>query len=98
MIVTGKQGINDLMKIKVRDFHWKGQKEDAEPTTGFIAQELYETFPKKNYARRGGDDPNRSPWSITPINLIPLAIKSIQDQQKIIEDLQAEIKELKSKL
>jgi len=93
-----EQGINDLLKMRVRDFHWKNQKENREPSTGFIAQELYEHFPQKGYVRKGGDDPNTAPWGITLKDMIPLIVKSIQDQQKMIEDLQAEIKELKSKL
>ena len=81
-------GISDLMRIKVRDFKWNDSIDSKTKTTGFIAQEMYEVFPSA--ARKGGADPKRNPWQIAPTELIPLMVKSTQDQQKQIERLQTE--------
>ncbi|GLR16909.1 hypothetical protein GCM10007940_15240 [Portibacter lacus] len=89
-------GIETLMNINVRDYKWKNGNEDAIPTTGFIAQELYEIYPIA--AKKGGEDETVDPWQIAPKQLIPLMVKSIQDQQHTIETLREENNVLSARL
>lgn len=97
-ITSSKRGINDLMKIKVRDFNWKSNPTSSK-SMGFIAQEVFEDSPRElHLASPGGDNPKSTPWSISQQNFVPLLVKSIQDQQKMIEELQEEIKSLKNKI
>ena len=93
-----KRGINDLLKVKVRDFNWKWNPNST--TTGFIAQELYKVSPHLATRGTGSNNPEdvmMSPWSARPLELIPILVKSIQDQQKMIDELKQEVNLLKNK-
>ena len=87
--------IDDLMKIKVRDYWFTNQSGShrTHKQTGFIAQELQEVYPQ---AARGDEygDPKTNPMTVAPERLIPLLIKSVQDQQETIDNLSKRIKEL----
>jgi hypothetical protein len=89
-IVNTHFGINDLIKIQVRDYVYKA---DASKTmvTGFIAQELYEIFPNAVTKPAKEDDM----WSVDYGKVTPLLVKAIQDQQATIEAQQKQIDELK---
>ena len=63
---------------------------------GFIAQELQEVFPLAAFGDEYGDI-NEEPMTVAPDRLIPLAIKSIQDQQKTIEMLMKRIEKLEKR-
>ncbi|MFZ4582781.1 MAG: tail fiber domain-containing protein, partial [Paludibacter sp.] len=82
-IVNTHFGINDLMKIQVRDYVYKA---DTSKTlvTGFIAQELYEIFP--NAVTKPANDDKM--WSVDYGNVTPLLVKAIQEQQSTIVSLQ----------
>ena len=84
-------GINDLMKIQVRDYVYKA---DASKTmvTGFIAQELYEIFPNAVTKPANAEDM----WSVDYGKVTPLLVKAIQEQQATIEAQQKQINELKA--
>ena len=90
--------LDDLMKIKVRDFHYKSTPKDRreEKFTGFIAQELQEVYPQAAFGDEYGDI-KKNPMTVAPDKLIPLMIKSIQDQQGIIDKLTKRIEQLESK-
>jgi len=97
------------MQIKTRSFTYKRTKEFE--TMGFpmgtqfgvIAQELEEVFP--NLVVNGshpGDINDENPKEITYksvkyVELVPIAIKAIQEQQIIIEQLQEKINQLETK-
>jgi len=86
-ITPTEYSVDDLMKIQIKDFTWKSS---GETDTGVIAQELHEILPKSTFAPKEDEH-----WTVDYTSLIPYLIKSIQDQQKMIEDLQQEIKTLK---
>ena len=90
IIVNTHFGINDLMKIQVRDYVYKA---DAGNTmvTGFIAQELYEIFPNAVTKPAKAEDM----WSVDYGKVTPLLVKAIQDQQATIAAQQKQIDELK---
>jgi hypothetical protein len=79
-------GLNDLLKIKVRDFNWK-KSTQKKTITGFIAQELYEVYP--NAITKPQNDKNK--WMLSKEELIPLIVKSIQDQQNQIVELKTQL-------
>jgi hypothetical protein len=95
-----KKNINDLELVlprisamNVRRYHYKRQK-DSDPTNiGVIAQELQEVFPELvKYA------PEQDTYTVDYMSMAPLAIKAIQEQQTMIEELQKQVTELQSKL
>jgi hypothetical protein len=79
-IVNTHYGINDLMKIQVRDYVYKADAGNT-LTTGFIAQELFEIFP--NAVTKPANDDEM--WSVDYGKVTPLLVKAIQEQQATIE-------------
>ncbi len=99
-IVDTKFTIEDLMKVKVRDFNWIGS---TTLTHGFIAQELIKVYPlavSHPHDDLVGDGPlnHEETWTVDYGKITPLLTKAIQDQQKMIEELQKELKEIKNGL
>jgi len=90
-IIESNVSINDLLKIKVRDFVWINSDKSS---TGFIAQELFEVYPQAVIVP---NDTNEY-LTISPQTLIPLIVKSIQDQQSIISSQDAKIKSLEDRI
>ena len=92
-IVNTHFGINDLMKIQVRDYFYKADPNKT-PTTGFIAQELYDIFP--NAVTKPANEEEM--WSIDYGKVTPLLTKAIQEQQSEIENLKIKNKDYEDRL
>jgi hypothetical protein len=95
-IIPTSKGLSDILRLQVRDYYWKEDLNKIQLQTGFIAQELYEVIPNAVY--KGGDDFITNPWGISTSILIPLVVKSIQDQQNEIETLRKENEDLISRI
>ena len=97
-IVATKWGIKDLMKLRMRDFHYKTTPKDkrGEKKLGMIAQEVAEIFPQAVGGQPDGDM-YASPMTIAPDEFVPLLIKSVQDQQRTIELLERRINDMENK-
>jgi hypothetical protein len=91
-IVDTSRTINDLLKIKVRDFSFIRDKNNT-VVTGFIAQELHKIYPE--VVTVPTDD---GYWMVDYGHLTPLLTKAIQDQQKIIVNLNNRVEELEDKV
>ncbi len=65
--------INDLMKIRVRDYVYKAH---GVQTNGFVAQELYEAYP---HAVSKPEDESTQWWQVDYGRLTPLIVKGVQD-------------------
>jgi len=90
--------IQDLMKIRVRDFYYKNAKKEDRSikNIGLIAQELGDIFPQAVNGDPNGDVV-KEPMSVVISDLVPLLIKSVQDQQHMIEKLEKRISKMESK-
>jgi len=82
-VVDTALSIDDLMNVQIRDFTWISDK-DKKLSHGFIAQELYDIYPS---AVTVPNDPNDY-YMVDYSKLMPLAIKSIQDLNLEIKDIQ----------
>ena len=89
-------GLADLLTIEVKDYYWKSDTQKQMLQTGFIAQQMYAAYPPA--AAVGGDDFQKKPWGVAPMQLIPLLVKGTQEQQEAIESLQEENAVLKNRL
>lgn len=105
-IVDATPKLADIMKLKVRNFNWKKSyhPNSSEKMLGFIAQEFEEVFPSliketdiapKTSAKDGEDHVPNMKKSVVTGALIPALVKGMQEQQALIETLQAEVKALK---
>jgi hypothetical protein len=61
---------------------------------GFYAQELFEVYPQA--VTQGGENVDESPWQIDYGKITPILVKAIQEQQTLIEALEARIAALES--
>ena len=82
------RGLVEVMKIQVSDYNYKSSPDRAE--TGFIAQQLNTVFP--NAVTVGGENPAENPWTVDYGRITPVLVKSIQEQQQLIEELKKENK------
>jgi len=97
-IVPTKWGVDDLMKVRVRDFDFKSTPEERRnrKTVGLIAQELEEIFPQAVSGDPHGNV-DEDPMTVSLTEMVPLLIKSVQDQQKTIKELEDRIKKMEEK-
>ena len=98
-IVDATNKLEDLNKVKVRNFNIKG---DEQKQIGVIAQELESIFPSmvedhKDYNEEG-EDLGTVTKSVKYSVFVPMLIKAIQEQQTIIEAQQTTINDLKSRI
>jgi hypothetical protein len=91
--------LNDLMKLNLVEYNYK-QQSDKRKYTGFIAQEVKDIFPSLVYYQDEDDL-----FLMDYAGVGPLAVKAIQEQQKMIEEqkeelqlLRAEVEQLKRKI
>src|SRR5437773_8366529 len=83
------------MKINIYDYTFKSDPE-KKVLTGFMAQELYEVFPQSVSKPRENNEPaEKNPWMVDYGSVTPLIIKSVQEQQQMIDELKKSNDELK---
>ena len=93
-IVSTNDSLEDLIKLKVKDFTFKKEYRSDIDTIekGLIAQELLETYPYPVKKLESGF------YEVEYKKLIPLLIKSVQDLNYKVEQQKLEIEQLKSYL
>jgi len=89
-IVDAGSQLDIIKQVQVREFDWK---KNGNHQVGMIAQELNNIIPE--VVTVGGESEFENPWSIDYGKLTPHLIKAIQEQQVLIEQLQAEVALLK---
>ncbi|MFD0986115.1 tail fiber domain-containing protein [Methyloligella solikamskensis] len=100
-IVETRFGLEDLMKVQVRDFNYRSDPSHT-VQTGFIAQELQEVFPEA-VATNGDDgqaplEEGAQPWSVDYGRLTPLLVKAVQDLKAANDNQAAELEHLRQEL
>ena len=88
--------LNKVMQMRPVRFDYRKEKDGAVDSTlmnrmGLIAQELKEVVPEVVHYSEYDDI-----YSVDYVSLIPLLIKTAQEQQALIEDQQAQIEELQT--
>ena len=68
--------------------------EDKEVQHGFIAQEVFDVYPRA--AMQGGEDPQEKPWSVCIENLIPVLVGALRQSFARIDDLEARLSALEN--
>ena len=93
-IVDITDGITKIKALKPRTFDWK-EKNKPQKTNGFIAQEVETVLPNDvvgdNY---DSDNPEHGSKAINTSGLLAVAVKAIQEQQTIIDNLKSRIETL----
>lgn len=91
-------GIASIMALKPRRFDWKtGQGKDIKDDCGFIAQEFEQVFPDLIDEWKCPSENGEIYYKSIRQDLIPVLVKSIQEQQKQITQLENRIAQLEGK-
>jgi len=85
-ITDTRRGLNDILKLKVKDFNLKTDLEKAPQSTGFIAQEVQETYPELV-----GIDTDKDFLVLNQLALIPVLTKAIQELQQQVDELKNQL-------
>jgi hypothetical protein len=78
-------GIETLMELRPVDYNWNTQTNGEEKKLGFIAQEVEELLPELVKEDANGFK------QLNTTGMIPLIVKSIQDQQQEIQGIKSDI-------
>jgi len=113
-IKTIEYGINQLMNLNPVSYKWKDVKTESgefvkpvneDGIIGFIAQDLNKVVPEVVHTYQWEKDKDNNPikvpmktLGVSYSDLIPVLIKSIQDQQKVLETIESEQKEIAKKI
>jgi hypothetical protein len=81
-----------VLRLKAVNFHYADSDETRPKSQGFIAQEVAEVFPEIVKTDEAGGK------GLAYANFAVLAIKAIQEQQEVIDQLRSEIDQLKARL
>ena len=85
-------GLNDVLKLRPVTYKWDRKGSDHRVEVGFLAQDVQRLIPEVVMAR--------GPEKMLSLNydaLLPVAIKAIQDQQKIIDEQATRIARLEQR-
>lgn len=97
-IVDLDDGLNSVMALKPRKFDWKaGKGRGIKGDRGFIAQEFEQVFPDMIEEWADPAPEGEEPYKAVNANLIPTLVKAIQEQQAMIEELNAKVVALEAK-
>jgi hypothetical protein len=101
-IVDANPKLEDIKKLKVRNFEWVPEfhpAKEGEKKIGFIAQELEEVFPglvDEHDMGLGEEEIKRK--SVRMGALIPILVKGMQEQQQLIDDLKSQNESLVARI
>ncbi len=96
-IISISSVLDKVVRIEVVDYNFKNQK-DQRKYVGMIAQDLEQLFPHLVYKTEGDAKNSKEPgYMVDYSGFGVLAIKAIQEQQKIIKKLEARIEALENK-
>lgn len=87
--------LNRLKKLEVKEYHFLTQNESEQKYMGFIAQELKNEFPSLVTVQQPEDSEGEILHLVDYSGLSVVAIKAIQEQQVLIDQLLEEVTKLK---
>jgi hypothetical protein len=91
-------GLDAVMALKPRKFDWKeGKGKDIKGDRGWIAQEFEQVFPEMVGTWRDEPPEGEEPYKSVGADLIPVLVKAMQEQQQMIETLQAKVAALEAR-
>jgi hypothetical protein len=83
--------LTSIQQLNGYTYKWRDEKRDSTMQIGLLAQELQKVYPQLVKESSNGD------LSVNYIGLIPVLLEGMKEQQKQIDDLQREIKKMKSR-
>jgi hypothetical protein len=91
-------GLDKIMALKPRKFDWKeGKGKNIKGDRGWIAQEFEQVFPEMIDKWKDPAPENEEPYKSVRADLIPVLVKAIQQQQAMIQTLEAKVTALEAR-
>ena len=84
-------GLSDILKMRSVQYNWK-EGEDRDTKIGFLAQDLRKVIPEVVVG-----DAQKENLAVNYIELIPVLVNAIKEQQQQIDQLKKEVKDLKGR-
>jgi hypothetical protein len=88
--------LHKVMQLQAKSYKIKNDAEAAKYYNGFIAQEMEKIFPE--FVTSLGDGGSNGIYTMDYGGLSVVALKAIQEQQLVIEELKAEMESLKREI
>jgi hypothetical protein len=89
-IIDSGTALGVVNDIKVRSFDWVSESEHDD--FGFVAQELYEAYPKAVTKQKDKEDGSMDmPWGVDYSKLVPVLVKAIQELKAEVDSLKQQI-------
>ncbi|PLX01203.1 MAG: hypothetical protein C0594_13865, partial [Marinilabiliales bacterium] len=85
--------LENVLQLSPKKYHFRSQNNEEVKYSGFIAQEIKDIFPELARYDQADDT-----YTVDYAGFSVVAIQAIKEQQKIIEEIQQELKELKEKV
>ena len=96
-IVDIDKGLTEILQLQPRKFDWKeGKGKNIKNDRGFIAQEFEKVFPDLVTTWKDPAPEGEEPYKAVSADLIPVLVKAIQEQQAIIQSLEARLSALET--
>jgi len=89
------QGLAELMQVEAVKYHFEWDEDTAPKRLGFKAQNLLPIIPEMVVEKDKLHEDGTPLLTIAPDYMLPVLVKAIQEQQAIIEQLQADVATLK---
>ncbi len=90
--------LEKILQINPVYFNFKSDEQSTPSRVGFIAQNIQEYFPKVVTSGSFNEEINDHILGVSPTELIPYLVKSIQEQQQQINDQQQQINDQKQQI
>jgi trimeric autotransporter adhesin len=90
--------LDKVLQLKAKSYQFIDSPESTKKSTGFISQEVVSLFPELVSSSKRSAEDSTSYLSLNYAGFSVIAIKAIQEQQKIINDLRARLEALEKKL
>ena len=87
-------GLNQVLAMKPVSFNWYNEEVKDKKHLGFIAQEMNKMIPEVIVVPKD----EKEFYGMKYAELIPVLVKAIQEQQKIIDELKNNVSELKAEV
>jgi hypothetical protein len=84
--------LSHFKDLKPTKFHFTQEDDSGEKNKGYIAQDLVSSFPEAYPLKDSGEDADR--YFFNPSGMVVYLMKAIQEQQVLIETLEAKVKVL----
>ena len=87
----------DVCSIPVVKYNWKSDEDDAPKELGWLAQDVAKVFPNMVVTHHDGQNDDQEVLLLKKEVFLPMLMKCIQEQQQMIETLQAKVAALEAK-